>query len=75
LVARFEKYTLSLLIDYPGRAVQFAAMPTMDAQALLDLDRDEEAFEAAMATLSGAAIRHLADRVDTLEQSKLGNFC
>lgn len=50
-------------------------MPTMDALAMLDLDRDEEVFEAAMATLSAGLIRHLADRVDTQEQSKRGIFC
>jgi len=74
LVARFDEYTLNLLIDYPGQALHLAAMPAMDAQALLDLDQDEEAFEAAMATLSGALIRHLADRVETQEQLNRGQL-
>jgi hypothetical protein len=65
LKACFDEETLSLTLSYPGRAVGLAALQPFDARALLEMDDDAPALDAAMANLSGVLIRNLADRVDS----------
>lgn len=64
LRARFDELTLRLTLDYPGRAINLDAGIKHDAQQLLEMDDDSSAFEAAMASMSAAMIRALADRVE-----------
>jgi xanthine permease XanP len=65
LKASFDEETLSLTLSYPGRAVGLAALQPFDARALLEMDDDAPALDAAMANLSGVLVRNLADRVDS----------
>ena len=65
LSARFDELTLKLTLDYPGMAIDLGADTKPDAQRLLDMDHEDAAFESAMAAISSAMIRALADRVET----------
>ena len=63
----FDEYKLLLDLNYPGRAINFAANQKIDLEALLEDDDEDAALDAAMSGMSGQLIKHLADRVTSNE--------
>jgi hypothetical protein len=74
LAARFDELTLRLTLDYPGRAIELAADVKPDARRLVDMDDEDAAFDSAMAAISSAMIRALADRVETRSRPGRGEL-
>ena len=75
LRATFDEYKLIVGLEYPGKAITFAADAEVDLQAFMD---DEEsgdaALDAAMSNMSGLLIRNLADRVSSDEEDERANL-
>jgi xanthine permease XanP len=67
--ATFDEYNLVVRLDYPGKAISFAAETAIDLQALMD-DENDDALDAAMSNMSGLLIRNLADSVSSGEEGE-----
>ena len=64
LRASFDEYTLSVMLDYPGRPLRLDADGPIDWQALIDSD---DGVAGATVDLPARLIRQLADQVDFTE--------
>ncbi len=70
LGVRFDDYWLNLQLLYPGQPIRLATAPA-NLKAVLDAE-DDQAFDEAMAAVSGWLIRSLADRVESAEAGGQG---